>query len=272
MVARLRSQFGLDEVDEEPAEDTPPEVGEPDEEEPEPPEPAEEEPAQAVAHAPAADRINVDGREYIIIDGQPVSVDEIRQARRLADERASQPQPEPEPEPEVPEWLDLDDPSQKFFWSQLQAQNKALNQIAQTQAQGLQEQARSKAQNDVDTAMATFRSAHPELTENDIGVVRLHAVSLDIIDGLARNRTGVDAVLKALDIAYLDHPEFRAKQAGEPTPTEVKATQSKERKSKLGALSGSSGSAPRTETPRKPESDREAREQASQFLRDQGLA
>lgn len=268
MVARLRDQFEFEDTTPEPEpepEEAPDEA--PEEEPAQEPEP---EPAAPVAqHAPSRDRIEIDGKEYIFIDGQPISVDEIRQSRSLAHERAVAP-PAPEPA-KPPEWLDMEDPRDQFIWTQLQEQQKALHGIAASQQQMVQEQTQARLTSEVEQGLATFRTNHPELTENDIGALRLHAVGLNIIGGLAQKMPGPDAVLKALDLAYLDHPEFRAKHVGDPSPKEEKAKASQERKQKLGALSGSSGSAPRQETPTRPTTDREMKQQAVQWLSDQNI-
>jgi hypothetical protein len=271
MVSRLRDQFGLpdevvaqDEPDEEPDE-------EPDQEEEAPePEPESEpvaEPAEPVAQSPY---FSVDGREYVIVDGTPVALDEIRQARRLATQEPA-PEPEPEPEPVPPDFLDMDDPRDAFIWRQMVEQNKALRSVADLQNRTLQDQTKTRLQGDVTSALTTFRTNHPELTEGEIDTVRLHAVALDIVDGLARTRSGPDAVLKALDIAYLDHPEFRAKALGEPSPAQVKASERKARKGKLAGLAGSSGAAPRQASEPIATTDREARQQATKWLIEQNI-
>ena len=276
MVARLQSQFGLESsVVEEPEDEPEPEPSEPAEPEPEPEEPEAPEPV-----AEAAD-------EWISIDGRAVPVAEARSMLELrqylarnpekaeAVRRAVEGEPEPEPpaEPQPPEWMDLDDPSQRFMWETLKTQSSQIAQLQQQQSAQLAETARGRAVSEVNVAMDTFRRNHPELTEDDIQTVRTHAVGLNIIGGLSAGRNGTDAVLKALDIAYLDLPDFRARAKGEPTPTEQRAKASADRKQKLSGLAGGSGSAPKqpAATPR-PTSDREMRLQATQWLSEQGIS
>jgi hypothetical protein len=274
MVARLRSQFGLDQEEEAEPEPEPPEPEQPEEEEEEP-----EQPEPLVEPAVEGEFVNIGGRLVPIADAR--SMMEFRQylasnpdkaeAVRKAVEGEPQPQPAPA-EPEPPEFLDLDDPTQRFMWEQFKAQH---GQIAELQRRGSERDAataRERAVNDVQAAMSTFRLGHPELTEDDIAAVRTHAVALDIIDGLSRTRNGHDAVLKALDIAYLDHPDFRAKATGTPSPKQIKAAESKERKQKLAGLAGSSVGATREPEPmRKPETDREMRAAAVQWLTEQNI-
>jgi hypothetical protein len=269
MVARLREQFGLDEeVEEEEAEP-----------EPEPSEP-EEEPE------PAVEEVQPTAEEWISIDGRAVPVAEARSMLELRQYLATHPEkaeavrravegepaPEAPKEPEPPEWMDLDDPSQRFMWEQFKTQDRQIRSLQEQQSQTAAESARARAINEVNVALDTFRQSHPELTESDVQEVRTHAVALNIIGGLSQTRTGTDAVLKALDIAYLDHPDFAAKAKGEPTAAEAKAQKNAQRKQKLAGLSGSSGSAARQpEAQPKPTTDREAKEQAAKWLSEQGI-
>jgi hypothetical protein len=269
MVARLRSQFGLDEpAVEKPAAET----------EPEEPEPVvAEEPAEP-APAPAA------SPDVVLIDGREVPVTEARSLIDLRNYLASHPdkaqevrqviegKPAPEPEPaKPPEWLDQDDPAQMAMWTRQTELENQIRQIGNTQRQSIEEQTRARASADANAGIATFRAAHPELSEDDLTTLRTHAVALNIIDGLAKSRSGPDAILKALDIAYWDHPEFRARASETPTPTEAKAAKAADRKGKLNALGGSSGSAPRSEAKPDLSSDSSAKKEAAQWLRDQGI-
>lgn len=258
MVAHLEAQFkDVGDEPEEPAEEPEPEV------EPEPEEPV-------VAPEPVAPA----SRGVVVVDGVEVPVEEAvayltkREATRQAE--AIKPEPTPEP-PKPPEWLDQDDPAQVAMWTRQQELEAQVRQIGQNQQQVAQQQAVARATNDANAGISTFRQLHPELSEEDITTLRTHAVSLDIIDGLARTRSGPDAIAKALDIAYWDHPEFRAKATSAPSPAEVKKAERAEKKAALNALSGSSGSVPRQETRAAPKTDREMKDAAAQWLRDQNV-
>ena len=218
-----------------------------------------------------------------VIDGREVPVSEARSLIDLRNYLASHPEkaqevrqviegktPEPEPA-KPPEWLDQDDPAQMAMWQRQTELETQIRQIGNTQRQTLEEQTRARASADANAGIATFRSAHPELTEDDLTTLRTHAVALNIIDGLAKTRSGPDAILKALDIAYWDHPEFRAKANAEPTPSEAKKARAADRKGKLNALGGSSGSAPRSEAKPDLSTERGAREAAAAYLREQGV-
>jgi hypothetical protein len=262
MVARLREQFNLDE------EGAPAEEPEPvDEVEPEEEVPQDPTPAVAEASPPSA-------RGAIVIDGVEVPVEEAVAylAKREVQREAAQVRPEPTPEPaKPPEWLDQDDPAQMAMWTRQQELENQVRAIAGNQQQIAQQQAVARATTEAESGISTFRALHPELTEDDITKLRLHAVSLDIIDGLARNRSGPDAILKALDIAYWDHPEFRARAVATPSPTEAKKEKAQERKGKLNALGGSSGSAPRQEAKPDLSTDRLAKQAAAEWLRSQNV-
>lgn len=257
MVARLQEQFGL----QAPTSDEPEEVvDEEPEVEPEP-DPTPAEPAPAVAQAPPS------SRGVVVIDGREVPVEEAVKTL-LEREKAAAPPPEP---PKPPEWLDQDDPAQMAMWTRQQELEKQVAAIAGNQQQIAQQQAVARATNDAELGISTFRTSHPELTEDDISKLRLHAVSLDIIDGLARTRSGPEAILKALDIAYWDHPEFRARAVATPSPADEKKAKAQERKGKLNALSGSSGSAPRQEPKPDLSTDHAAKAAAAAWLKDQNI-
>lgn len=273
MVARLREQFGLDEPAEEPeAEEPEPAVAE-----------TEEEGPTAQPPASPASPASEPRTDVVVIDGREVPVTEARSLIDLRNYLASHPekaqevrqviegkQPEPEA-PKPPEWLDTDDPAQMAMWQRQTDLEAQVRQIGNTQRQNLEEQTRARASADANSGIATFRVAHPELSEDDLTTLRTHAVALNIIDGLAKTRSGPDAILKALDIAYWDHPEFRARASEAPTPAEAKTAKAAERKGKLNALGGSSGSAPRSEAKPDLSSDGSAKKEAAQWLRDQGI-
>lgn len=264
MVEHLREQFG---ETEEPAEVVA--------QEPEPePEPVEE-PEPFVATTP--EYIEVDGRQVPVaearslidlrnyLNANPEKAQEVRQVIE-----GKKPETEPEP-PKPPEWLDQDDPAQMAMWTRQTELENQIKQIAGNQNQIAQQQSVARATADAESGISTFRALHPELTEGDIHTLRLHAVGLEIIDGLAKTRSGPDAVLKALDIAYWDHPEFRARATAEPSPAKQKAAERAEKKSKLNALGGSSGSVARTESKPDLSTERGSREAAAQWLREQNI-
>jgi hypothetical protein len=272
MVQHLQAQFG---VDEEVQEDSPPDIF-PEQEEP----PSESEgegeraggdeelsPPPPPPAAPTS----------VTVDGVELPLDEIRSLRQLRDYITAHPEaaqklytpeePSAPPEPQIPEWLDTDDPAQMAMWRQINEQNRQINELTAAQQQDRQESANRTAANETEAAVNIFRNNHPELSEDDIWTLRRHATASGIAEGVIKAHGVAAGVPKALDLAYLDHPEFRARAAGEPTPAEKRAATAKERKDKLSALGGSSGSTPRTNPAPDLSSDNAAKKAAADFLR-----
>jgi len=168
--------------------------------------------------------------------------------------------------------LDLDDPSQRFMWEQFKSQNAAIAGMQRTLEANAEAATQARVSAEINDGVGRFRTNHPELNEDDIATVRLHAQALNIVTGIAQTMPGPDAVVKALEMAYMDHPEFSAKARGVPSPRQEKAAESKARKTKLAGIAGSSAGASRQPEPeRKADSDREMKSQASQWLREQNI-
>jgi hypothetical protein len=259
MVAHLKEQFGLDEEGA-PA-DEPEPVEEPEEEVP------TEEPVVGTTTEPPSTR------GAIVIDGVEVPVEEAVAylTKREAQRQAAASQPEAPKPVEPPEWVDREDPADMARWQYMQKLELQQAQLLANQQRFAQQEATARATTDANSGISTFRALHPELSEEDITTLRIHAVSLDIIDGLAKTRSGQDAVLKALDIAYWDHPEFRARATAAPSPAEKKKTERAEKKEKLNALGGSSGSVSRTEPRPNLSTDRDAKSAAAAWLKEQNI-
>ena len=255
MVRHLEEQFGGPIAEGEP---------EPEQEPDEPPEPAEPEPAEPQVAQPVA-------ANTVVIDGVAIPVEEAVKYLVEREKTKATPAPVAAEPPKPPEWLDQEDPAQVAMWQRLDQLERQQAQVAGNQQQIAQQQAVTRAQADAESGINTFRTLHPELSEDDIMSLRTHAVALDIIDGLARTRSGSDAIVKALDIAYWDHPEFRARATAEPTPKEAKQAKATERKGKLNALAGGSGSAPRQEARPDLSTDGAAKKAAAQWLKEQNI-
>jgi hypothetical protein len=274
MVAHLRSQFGLDEEGAR-EDDEPEQVEDEDESEDEEPEPAPFVAASSPEPPVTPDVVRIDGREVPVAEARSLidlrnylnsNPDKAQEVREVLEGKKAATEPV-----KPPEWVDTDDPAQMAMWNELQrleAQQKAL---LQNQQQQTQLQVKAQAQADFEAGLAHFRTGHPELNDDDITKLRTHAVSLDIIEGLAKTRTGPQAITKALDLAYWDHPEFQARARAVPTPGEAKQAKAAEKKSKLNALGGSSGSAPRREAKPDLSSDAGAKAAAAAWLKEQNI-
>lgn len=173
-----------------------------------------------------------------------------------------QPQPVPPPaELQLPDGFDPDDPVHKFMLTQFTNISNNLSQLQQSQQSQMQNLVSAKAASDFESALAKFKTAHPEFDDNDINQVRLTASSLNIVGGLVETHSGNEAegLYKAMEISMYQTPSVRDKviaKLSNPTPSsQPPPTQSQtdtRRQQSLSALSGSSGStAPRvTPTPR----------------------
>lgn len=161
-----------------------------------------------------------------------------------------------------PEWMDLEDPQQKFMWDQHVQTQQTLATIAQRDAAARQAEITQRATTDMATALSQWTAAHPNINEDQIEKVRAHAAEMNIIGSLmATSSTPVQALVRAMDIAALDDPDLRTVYLTPEVKTPTRQQRSTTRKGKLNALGGSSGSVPRTTTPSRPQTDQEAREQ-----------
>lgn len=183
--------------------------------------------------------------------------------------------PDPTPTPPAnqeltpPEWMDLEDPQQKFMWDSHVANQNTLAAIAQRDAAVRQESMNQKAVQDMDSALSQWTAAHPNINEDQIALVRKHAAEMNIIGSLmATSSTPVQALVRAMDIAAMDDPDLRTVYLTPEVKTPTAKQRSTTRKGKLNSLGGSSGSVPRTTTPSRPMTDQEARDQFAAGLQE----
>jgi hypothetical protein len=171
--------------------------------------------------------------------------------------------PTPDPALTPPEWMDLEDPAQRFMWESHVTNQKTLSALQAQSMQRQQSEINAQAAANTNTAISQWVAAHPNFNEDQVNEVRKHAAQMNLIDSLiATSPNPIVAVSRALDLAAMDKPELRTvylDTEAPPTPTRQQA--SRTRKSKLNALGGSSGSVPRTTTTPKAMSDREAIDQ-----------
>lgn len=219
--------------------------------------------------------------ESVIIDGREIPVGEVRSYIQLQEYLRTHPskaeevgrvlrgqEPAEEDRPITPpEGLDLEDPSSKILWDSFVALSDRLKATEKRSAAIAEAQTVTRAQSDFATGLHNFRTAHPELTEDDITTLRGYPLTIELVEYFGSRMKGEDAVFKALDLATLEHPTFRARQRGEATAAEKRATENKERKQKLSALSGSSGSVARTEPKPDLSTDQSMKKAAADALR-----
>lgn len=182
----------------------------------------------------------------------------IPPAPTMTDKSQTQSPAPAQPTLQIPEGLDLDTPRDKFFFERLTEIQNRQQQLAELTQQQIEraEIARqeAKAQADMREALAQFQGAY-NLSSDELNQVRQKAAELNIVGGLvARNpQNAPAAIMKALEAGMWNVEAIRNKLLNNPQPT---TTPDKERQAKLSALSSAStGSAPRTESRPRLDSD-----------------
>lgn len=157
--------------------------------------------------------------------------------------------------PEPPEFLDLEDPVQKFQWDSHVGNLKAIHERDErdkkafaAMAADRQEQQNRQAASDMQTALGTFKSAHPNLNDDDIAKIRQAAVPF--VEGMMKQLPPVDALTRSMEVAAVMDNDLRDKMMDPTVRTRSEREQSRHRKNKAGQIAGSPRSAPRTEPSR----------------------
>jgi hypothetical protein len=169
-----------------------------------------------------------------------------------------------------PEFLDLEDPAQKFMWDSYVRTQTDLAAIKQRDEIREQSNVQARATADMDQALAQWTAAHPNFNDDQIIAVRKHAAEMNVIGSLmATSSSPVAALARAMDLAALDNPDLRSIYLDPEThKTQTRKQKQATTKSKLNALGGSSGSAPRTTSTPRPMTDKQARDQFAKELSD----
>jgi hypothetical protein len=161
-----------------------------------------------------------------------------------------------------PEWMDLEDPQQKFMWDSHVSNQRLLATMVEQNNARAQSEINARAQSDMASALTRWTAAHPNFNEDQIEKVRKHGAEMNIISGvMATSPDPVTALVRVMDLAAMDDPDLRAVYLTPEVKTPTRQQRSTTRKGKLNSLGGSSGSVPRTTTTPRPMSDREAIDQ-----------
>ena len=175
--------------------------------------------------------------------------------------------------PEPPSELDLDDPQTKILWDQVVESRKAIwdqnqrfAQQQQTIAAGQQRLQASQAQSDMQTALNQFKEQFINLNEDDITTIRKEAGP--ILPSFLSQLPPVTALFRSMEVAAWANADIRKKLNDPEFKTETQATKSTTRKRKLGSISGSPASAPKTETRPQYRNDRDMVNQLAQAFQD----
>lgn len=224
---------------------------------------------------PVTDHVTVNGQQVPLTDIQrlyefdqflrsnPEAAERVQAAVQPVVPAPTETTPPADQELTPPEWMDLEDPQQRFMWDSHVTNQKTLLALQQSNAQRQQAEINQRAQTDMTTALSRWTAAHPNFNEDQIEAVRKHGADMNIIGSvMATSSDPVTALVRVMDIAALDDPDLRTVYlAPEEKKTPTRQQHSATRKGKLNSLGGSSGSVPRTTTPTRPQSDREAIDQ-----------
>lgn len=158
-------------------------------------------------------------------------------------------------EPTPPDFLDLDDPAQKFQWdTHVQTQKVLFDQEQRSQrffanqAQQTQVQQTRQAETDMATALDKFKADHSNLNEDDIVAIRKAAGPF--VSGMLAQLPPVEALVRSMEVGGMMDEGLRAKLTDPTVRTRSEAQQTRHRKRISGAISGSPRSAPKGETTR----------------------
>lgn len=157
--------------------------------------------------------------------------------------------------PEPPDFLDLEDPVHRFQWESHVGNLKALhdrdqqtNRAFAQMAADRQAQTERQAATDMQQALATFTEAHPNLNDDDIAKIRQAAAPF--VEGMLKQLPPVEALARSMEVAAVMDNDIRDKMMDPTVKTQTDKQRSRHRKERLGQISGSPRSAPRTEPSR----------------------
>jgi hypothetical protein len=178
--------------------------------------------------------------------------------------------------PQLPDFLDLDDPQQRFMWESHLATQKAIhdrdqrdNRIYAQLQQQQEQQVQRQASQDMETALDQFTDAFPNLNEDDLNRIRTDAGPL--VDGMLKQLPPVQALYRSMEVAAWANADLRFKLQ-DPTKESPSSEQtSRTRKQRLSSISGAPKSAPKVEPRPTFTSDRDMIQQFADELAENGL-
>lgn len=184
--------------------------------------------------------------------------------------------PEKAEEPDaLPIHIDPDNQEAVYLYRQQQRIAAELEELRRNEAQRAQIQAQTaeqKRQSEVIDAfrasMKEFREEYPALGVDDLKGITDRAASMGLLEAPEKiGQTLRGGIVKALELAMWDSPEYRAKVAAGDT-VRSKEQQAQARKQKSSALSSSTGSTSRTQSQEpSPTNRQEVMASALEFLR-----
>jgi hypothetical protein len=267
----------------------------------EPPEPPDEEPSEPLEEPDAP---GAEAQDYFTINGEQWPRSEIERlyqfdrylrdnpdaAQRVAEatrpRQTSPAVPEATKEaspaevefipPELPDFLDLDEPSQRFMWESHVATQRAIfdrdqrdNRVFQQLQADRERDVQRQANADMNSALSEFTQTFPNLNEDDITQIRQEAGPL--VDGMLRTLPPVQALYRAMEVAAWANADMRLKLENPELKTPSNSQKSTTRKQRLSSISGAPKSAPKTESRPTFTSDRDMVQQFADALAENGL-
>jgi len=154
---------------------------------------------------------------------------------------------------DLPEWIDPDDEQAVNTYLEIQKlQQHQDEKVGELAGQLEREEADRNSQrvaSDIAAAVEQFKAAHPDLTDDEIDKIRRTTAELGIVPAVMANTPDgpVAGLVKAMEIGSMSDESVRGKVLGIATSGDTEKKE-RRRKSHLNALSGSSGSTPRTKT------------------------
>jgi len=154
---------------------------------------------------------------------------------------------------DLPKWIDPDDEQAVNTYLEIQKlQQHQDEKVGELAGQLEREEADRNSQrvaSDIAAAVEQFKAAHPDLTDDEIDKIRRTTAELGIVPAVMANTPDgpVAGLVKAMEIGSMSDESVRGKVLGIATSGDTEKKE-RRRKSHLNALSGSSGSTPRTKT------------------------
>lgn len=181
------------------------------------------------------------------------------------------PQNEPAiaPAPALPDFIDPDDPVAMGLWERVQDLSSRLEESSKSWQQSREEAQRAKVQADVDAAVVQFKASHPDLSDDEVEMVRTYTSANINVPGIMANYPGdpVRGIVSALEVGSHADPAVRDKVLGIQRASLEKEDKTRGRKlSSLGG--GTPGTARQAGRPKKPSTWNEVSQRIAQELSD----
>lgn len=175
----------------------------------------------------------------------------------------------------LPIHIDPDNQEAVFLYRQQQRIDAELAELkrqeqqrVQFQAQTAEQQRQAEVIDAFRASMKEFREEYPGFSPEDLKVITDRAASMGLLEAPEKiGQTLRGGIVKALELAMWDSPEYRARITAGDT-VRSKEQQAQARKQKSSALSSSTGSTPRTQSQEPAPTNRtEVMASALEFLR-----